>query len=246
MKKRQLPHQLESVGRAIYQGVWAVLVDLFRVPDRPPTLPIAPGETCETFQPAKGFLSYLKLKFWVVFAVLAAALLLTWVAILISSPLAGLLLALPVLAVLAGGAAVAWLAIHLQFDTTWYVVSSRSLRIRRGIWTIHETTITFDNVQNVTVHQGPIERLFGIANVRVDTAGGGAPPGKHQGVDTTGGHRGTIEGIDHAQMVRDLILARLRRTRTAGLGDEHEYAPHCWNEQHLAVLREIRNLLATG
>ncbi len=246
MKQRHLPEQLERVGRAIYRGVWIVLVDLFRVPDRPPTLPVAPGETCETFQPAEGFLRYLKLKFWVVFAVLAAALLFTWAAILLASPLAGLLLALPVGLLLIGGAAVAWLAIHLQFDTTWYVVSGRSLRIRRGIWTIHETTITFENVQNVTVHQGPIERLFGIANVRVDTAGGGSAAGKHQGVDTTGGHRGIIEGIGHAHKVRDLILARLRRTRTAGLGDEREHAPRGWNEQHLAVLREIRNLLATG
>lgn len=60
---------------------------------------------------------------------------------------------------------VAYVAIHLRFDTTWYVMTERSLRIRRGIWVLHETTITFENVQNVVVNQGPVQRFFGIANV---------------------------------------------------------------------------------
>ena len=46
-------------------------------------------------------------------------------------------------------------------------------RIRRGIWIIHETTITFENVQNVVVQQGPLQRWYGIANVLIETAGGG-------------------------------------------------------------------------
>ncbi|MCL6504167.1 MAG: PH domain-containing protein [Pirellulales bacterium] len=247
MSERRLPQQLERVGRAIYRGVWVVLVDLFRVPDRPPTLPLAAGETCETFQPAPGFLRYLKFQFWLLLVLLGSAAVFTWAAILLAAPLAGLLLAVPAAVVLVGVALLAWLAIHLQFDTTWYVVTDRSLRIRRGIWVIHETTITFENVQNVTVHQGPLERFFGIANVRVDTAGGGGSAGQHKGVDAAGGHRGLIEGISHAQQVRDLILARMRRTRSAGLGDEREPHPAAgWNDRHLAVLREIRDLLAAG
>jgi membrane protein YdbS with pleckstrin-like domain len=68
---------------------------------------------------------------------------------------------------------IAYVAIHLRYDTTWYVLSSRSLRIRRGVWVIHETTLTFENIQNVSVDSGPLEQWFGIANVMVDTAGGG-------------------------------------------------------------------------
>ena len=69
---------------------------------------------------------------------------------------------------------IAYVAIHLRYDTTWYVLTDRSLRIRRGIWIIHETTISFENVQNVEVRQGPLQRYFGIADVIVQTAGGGA------------------------------------------------------------------------
>ena len=70
-------------------------------------------------------------------------------------------------------------ALHLRFDTTWYVMTERSLRIRRGIWVIREMTITFENVQNVKVQQGPLQRFFGISSLVVETAGGGsAEPGK--------------------------------------------------------------------
>ena len=62
----------------------------------------------------------------------------------------------------------AYVGIHLRYDTTWYVLTDRSLRIRRGILTIHETTISFENVQNVEVRQGPLQRYFGIADVHGD------------------------------------------------------------------------------
>jgi uncharacterized membrane protein YdbT with pleckstrin-like domain len=131
----------------------------------------------------------------------------------------------------------------LRFDTTWYVMGDRSLRIRRGIWVIHETTLTFENVQNVTVRQGPLQRYFGIANLLVETAGGGQPqPGSH-GMQATAAHRGLIEGIADAERIRDLIMNRLRKSRTAGLGDEADlrHPTQVWTEAHLTALREVRD-----
>ena len=89
--------------------------------------------------------------------------------------------------------------------------------IRRGIWVIQETTITFENVQNVKLTQGPLQRHFGIANVMVDTAGGSSDR-KQRGGATS--HQGIIEGVtqEDAARLRDLILGKLRRSATAGLG----------------------------
>jgi hypothetical protein len=65
-------------------------------------------------------------------------------------------------------------------------------------------------------------------------------------------HRGLIEGIADAAEVRDLIMARVKMSRTAGLGDEL-HAPastgggaHAasWTAEHLAVLREMREIAA--
>jgi uncharacterized membrane protein YdbT with pleckstrin-like domain len=114
---------------------------------------------------------------------------------------------------------VAYIAIHLRYDTTWYVLSDRSMRIRRGIWKIHETTITYDNIQNVSIRQGPVQRYFGISNVLVETAGGGTTTSEGQS-STVAGHSGLLEGISNAEEVRDLVLAKWQESRTSGLGDE--------------------------
>ena len=78
---------------------------------------------------------------------------------------------------------------------------------------IRETTITFENVQNVSMRQGPLQRLFGIANVIVETAGGGQAQEGSSGGQAASAHLGLIEGIDDADRIRDLILQRLRLLR---------------------------------
>jgi len=245
--------QTEKAAAWIYTGVWAVLVKWFLVPHDPPTLPAGPGDTVVSFQPAPAFLKYLKFWFWIAlilsdtaftigYVIVSSALVVSgfgWVALLLL-PLAILLIVGPDIPVFIG--------LHLRYDTTWYVMSERSLRIRRGLWVIQETTITFENVQNVRVTQGPLQRHFGIANVIVETAGGSSG-GKHENAGT--GHQGIIEGItqEDAARVRDMILAKLRVSATAGLGDEehHLAAPGgatAWSPQHIGLLREIRDDLA--
>lgn len=238
--------RIDQASRWIYGGLWSILVRWFRVPEHPPTLPVPPGETMESFRPSDGFLRYLKFKFWLGLTAFDGVLTVAYLVLLVAAPLWGAILFLPYLVVAILPDIVAYIAIHLQYDTTWYVMTGRSLRIRRGIWTIHETTITFENVQNVTVNQGPLQRWFGISDVLVETAGGGGKVAQQQqpGLAGVAGHRGLIEGIADAQRIRDLILARLRRSRTAGLGDEHHAPPgeRRWTREETAVLREIRDL----
>ena len=233
--------RLERTTGWVYRGIWGVLTNWFRVPPEPPALPVAPGDHLQSFRPAEGFLRYLKFRFWVLLFVVDIALLIAWLAITAASVRIGLLLAPVALAVMVLPDIVAYAAIHLRYDTTWYVLTHRSMRIRRGIWVIQETTITFENIQNISVESGPLERWFGIANVIVDTAGGGPEKSSHGKVKENF-HRGVIEGIDHPDEIRDLIMNRLRQSRTSGLGDEHATAP-AWGTRHVAILREIRDSL---
>ncbi len=244
-----MTRRTEHLTKWVYQGIWGVLTQWFRVPREPPTLPVQGGETVESFRPAEGFLRYLKLEFWIFLVLIDVAIGVAWVVTTILAPVVGILLALPAVILAVVPDVVAYIAIHLRYDTTWYVVSDRSLRIRRGIWIIHETTITFENVQNVSVSQGPLQRWFGIANVLVETAGGGghAQQGSHGG-QTAAAHQGLIEGIADAQRIRDLLLKRLRRSRSAGLGDEaadHAETRPAWSPEHLAALRGIRDAVRT-
>lgn len=105
---------------------------------------------------------------------------------------------------------------RLDQDFRWYIVTDRSLRIREGVVMVREMTLTFANVQNVSVQQGPVQRLFGVADVHVQTAGGGggeARPGEPSM------HVGILRGVADAHALRESVLERVRKAADAGLGD---------------------------
>ncbi len=162
--------------------------------------------------------------------------------------LVGILITPIALAIIVLPDVVAYIAIHLRYDTTWYVLTDRSMRIRRGIWNIHETTITFENIQNIHLSQGPLQRHYGIADLVVQTAGGGSATGPHGEQLNTGAHIGILEGLDHAEQVRDLIMQRLKSLKTTGLGDERSADPRegtgGFAEVDLQLLREIHQITA--
>jgi uncharacterized membrane protein YdbT with pleckstrin-like domain len=125
---------------------------------------------------------------------------------------------------------VSMLPVILDWELRWYMVTDRSLRIREGVWKVNELTMTFANVQEVSIRQGPVERFLGISNLRVRTAGGGQRNPDDPGSEEKSGHIGYFRGVDDAEGIRDLILERLKRLRDAGLGDPEqpavEVAPH--------------------
>lgn len=235
--------RVDDVSKWFYRGLWGVLSRWFQVPQQPPTLPARTGEAVESFQPAAGFIRYLKLQFWIYLVAVDAVIFVAWLVLTVNRPALGAILAVPALLIAVIPDIIAYLAIHLRYDTTWYVMTDRSLRIRRGIWIIHETTITFENVQNVSISQGPVQRWFGIANVLLETAGGGGGK-QHEAQSAMLAHRGLIEGVADAERIRDKLLARLKQSRTAGLGDEAAGGETLmWTAAHLATLREIRDAL---
>ncbi|MCI0630924.1 MAG: PH domain-containing protein [Phycisphaerales bacterium] len=253
--------RFEQSARTLYTGLFSFLVRWFRVPAEPPTLPVArPTDFHLSFQPSEGFLRYLKFYFWLVLFLTDICFFLVWLATLFVAWWLFLLLAPIALAIIVLPDIVAYIAIHLRYDTTWYVMTDRSLRIRRGIWTIHEVTITFENVQNVSLRQGPLQRHYRISTLMVQTAGGGGSARGPHGEKLSSGHEGIIEGIANAPELRDRILTRLRQSPTAGLGDEalnaadaspdsrvatRPWAPHpqAWSPAHLDALRAIRDEL---
>lgn len=128
--------------------------------------------------------------------------------------IAGFLIQLPV----------SLLLVRLDYEMRWYIVTDRSLRIRSGVMSVRESTLTFANIQQIAVAQGPLQRWLGIYDLEVTTAGGGAGGGGHHGrhgqADSM--HRGFFHGIANAPEVRELIVERLRQFRDAGLGDPDE------------------------
>jgi membrane protein YdbS with pleckstrin-like domain len=118
---------------------------------------------------------------------------------------------------------------RLNFELRWYMVTDRSMRLREGIYRVREMTLTFANVQNITIRQGPLQRFLGLSDVVVRTAGGGGaadPHGNHAVDESTSMHIGVLRAVDDPESVRDVILTRLRRMRDGGLGDPDDRHAH--------------------
>jgi membrane protein YdbS with pleckstrin-like domain len=129
--------------------------------------------------------------------------------------------------------------VRLDFEKRWYVVTNRSLRVREGVAVVREMTVTFANIQNIAVSQGPIQRALGIADLRVDTAGGGAINAeKHPGQNL---HTAWFRGVNNASEVRQVIQERLGQFKDTGLGDHDDRlaAPPSSAPAVLAALREL-------
>ena len=130
--------------------------------------------------------------------------------------------------------------LRLDYEKRWYVVTDRSLRIREGVVSVREMTVTFANIQNISISQGPIQRLLRIADLQVDTAGGGGAA--NAGHASRSLHTAWFRGIDNANEVRELIQQRVRHLKDSGLGDHEELAAPAAaaaSAAFLAALREV-------
>lgn len=118
-----------------------------------------------------------------------------------------------------------WGIAILDYEMRWYITTDRSLRIREGILHVQEKTMAFANIQNISIRQGPLQRLLGIADVEVRNAGGGGESAhEKKGAQSEPMHVGYFRGVDNAEAIRDLLREGVRRQKDAGLGDPDEPA----------------------
>jgi len=112
--------------------------------------------------------------------------------------------------------------VRLDYEMRWYIVTDRSLRLRHGLMRVREMTMTHANIQQISIQQGPLQRLLGIEDLKVRTAGGGADGSSEdteQDADLESMHVAYFRGVENAGLIRDLIQGYLRRRPDAGLGD---------------------------
>ena len=203
---------------------------LLRIPHDPAP---PPGDEAATriFHAAPNFYKYL-LFLWglktagillIVFGPLGVPLIIAAVALASQGKPSGwLLLLIPALVLAVGIIArlFALAILRLDFEKRWYVITDRSLRIREGVLMVSEMTVNFANVQNLSISQGPIQRALGIADLQVETAGGGGAARDQHAARNL--HTAIFRGIANAQEIRELIQERLKGLKDAGLGDPED------------------------
>jgi len=107
--------------------------------------------------------------------------------------------------------------------------------------------MTFANIQGIRVNANPIERWLGLANVEVRSAGRGGSDAHGR---PSSAHVGKFEGVDNAEVIRDLIVERLRIYRDSGLGEKtvegREPLSLSAAREVLQETRALRDSFATG
>ena len=78
------------------------------------------------------------------------------------------------IAIAAAGAVLAIVAGYVSWQYTTYFVRGGALHFRSGVFSPDETSIPLGRIQAIDESQGPIQRLFGVQELNVQTAGGGA------------------------------------------------------------------------
>ena len=58
-----------------------------------------------------------------------------------------------------------------RYHARGFAMSNDRLRVVRGLLFRSDTVVPFGRVQHIDVHQGPLERAFGLATLTVHTAG---------------------------------------------------------------------------
>ena len=115
--------------------------------------------------------------------------------------------------------------------------------VKKGIIKITRKHVPFRTITNISSTSGPFDRLFGIGNVLVETAGfSGSMMGPEE----------KIEGVRFYEEVRDFILNELRKfrdpyvTATEVVLPREEPVPRMDNsldDEMLITLREIRDVM---
>src|SRR5256885_3318845 len=164
----------------MYKTIRRICEQLLRLPPDPEP---PPGDEASTtiFNAAPNFYRYLiflwALKTGLSFFIVVVAIVTPAVAGAIGLASANhrsawLLLLIPAIAILilAAISLFRFVMVRLDFEKRWYVVTDRSLRIREGVLIVREMTINFANIQNIAISQGPLQRVLGISDLRLETA----------------------------------------------------------------------------
>ena len=112
---------------------------------------------------------------------------------------------------LVGVAALALVSVA-QYFTYRYRVDADGVTIRSGLLQRSVRHIPFARIQNVTLHQNVLHRMFGVAEVRLESAGAAKPEGQMRVLDLDAAHQlerqvrtlGVAQAVDATGAVQPL------------------------------------------
>ena len=143
-------------------------------------------------------------------------------------------------------------AIPLYIRSIEYSVISKEgsvmpeIYVKKGLINVTQKHVPFRTITNISSRAGPVDRLFGIGTVEIQTAGGSVGAGGQMTPEEK------LEGITFFGEVRDFILQELRKFRdpyvvgTEVVHPREDTVPRMsdsLDDEMLITLREIRSVL---
>ena len=126
--------------------------------------------------------------------------------------------------------------------------ASPEIYVKKGIINVTKKHVPFRTITNISSRAGIIDRLFGIGNVEIQTAGySGGPTGKS-------GPEERLEGIKAFEELTGFILGELRKFRNPYTTGTEVVVPHddavprlegTLDDEILTAIRDIREILKT-
>lgn len=144
---------------------------------------------------------------------------------------------LVVAALVVGGTVWVCIWAHLYYKTVVYHMNDTEIIWKRGVLFRQTGIVPYNRITNVDIVQGPIMRIFGVHNLKIDTAAGSSSPKAEI----------RLEGMDDPEPLRALIMSYVRGTAPsagavgAGYVPETQAAPDM--QALIAEVRAIRTML---
>lgn len=122
------------------------------------------------------------------------------------------------------------------FNTLESELTEKSLNYRKGLFFRVEKTIPLEQIQDLTIHEGPLLKALGICSLAVETAG----------QNTAGGGMARLTGIQDARVFRNEVLARRDALKQGMVISPQRQLDSSGDQgqQVVSLLTEIRDQLA--
>ncbi|PKN72891.1 MAG: hypothetical protein CVU50_05025 [Candidatus Cloacimonetes bacterium HGW-Cloacimonetes-3] len=95
------------------------------------------------------------------------------------------------------------IAIYLSafYNTLEYSVENNTVRLKKGVFWRIRTTVPYSKITNIDVTQGPIERMYGLSHLKIQTAGASGAQGAPAEL--------IMSGIRDSEALKDMIMSRI-------------------------------------
>lgn len=119
------------------------------------------------------------------------------------------------------------------YSSLEYAINTDSVKAKAGVFWKKHVTIPYTKLTNIDVTQGPIERMFDIGTIHVQTAGVGGPEGSKAELK--------LVGIRNLTEIKDTIMERTRGYMLSKAEQVAEKAPTEENSQIFQrILKELQ------